>query len=61
MDNNTNNEELVSVIREMFEKIPFNKVFGLKVESISSDCVKTLFEMQDEWMGQYKWGCCMEG
>ena len=57
MDNCTNNEEFLSVINEMFsEKIPFNKILGLKVESINSDCVKTLFEMRGELMGNYKRG-----
>jgi uncharacterized protein (TIGR00369 family) len=57
MGNCTNDEEFLSVINEMFsEKIPFNKILGLKVESINSDCVKTLFEMRDELMGNYKRG-----
>jgi len=57
MNNYTDDEELLSVINEMFsEKIPFNKVLGLKVESIDSDCVKTLFKMRDDLMGNYKRG-----
>lgn len=57
MDNCTNDKEFLLVINEMFsEKIPFNKVLGLKVESINSDCVKILFEMRDELMGNYKRG-----
>jgi uncharacterized protein (TIGR00369 family) len=48
-------EEFLSISNELFsEKIPFNKLLGLKVESISPDCVKTLFEMRDELMGNYK-------
>jgi uncharacterized protein (TIGR00369 family) len=57
MDNCTRDEELFSVINEMFsEKIPFNKLLGLKVKSISPDCVKTSFEMRNEFMGYYKRG-----
>jgi uncharacterized protein (TIGR00369 family) len=57
MDNRPRDEEFVSVIKEMFsEKIPFNKMLGLKVESISSDYVKTFFEMRDELLGNYNRG-----
>jgi uncharacterized protein (TIGR00369 family) len=54
MDHPKTPEEFVSVINEMFEKIPFNKILGLKVESIGPDCVKTVFEMRDELMGNFK-------
>jgi len=57
MDNCTNDEEFVSAINEMFsEKIPFNKLLGIKVESISCEHVKALFRMRDELMGHYKRG-----
>jgi uncharacterized protein (TIGR00369 family) len=57
MDNCTNDEEFLSGIKEMFsEKIPFHKVLGLKVESISHERVKVLFQMRDELMGHYKRG-----
>jgi uncharacterized protein (TIGR00369 family) len=56
MDRFKHAKEFVYVINEMFEKIPFNKVLGLKVESISPDCVKTVFEMRDELMGNFKRG-----
>jgi uncharacterized protein (TIGR00369 family) len=49
-------EKYVSVINSMFEKIPFNKVLGLKVESIGIDYVKTIFSMRDELIGNYKRG-----
>ena len=54
MDHNKNGEEFVSIINEVFQKIPFNKTLGIKVESISFDYVKTFFEMRDELMGNYK-------
>jgi len=56
MDNRTSDEEFVSAIKKIFEKIPFNKVLGLKIESINSDCVKTQFEMRDELMGNFERG-----
>jgi uncharacterized protein (TIGR00369 family) len=50
-------EELFSVINEMFsEKIPFNKVLGLKVESINPERVKVSFETRDELIGHYTRG-----
>ena len=57
MDSCTNDEEFVSAVNEMFsEKIPFNKVLGLKVESISYERVRVSFQMRDELMGNYKRG-----
>jgi len=55
MNKFTNSKEFVSAINEIFnEKIPFNKVLGLKVESISYEKVKVTFQMQDKLMGHYK-------
>jgi len=54
MDDPKNAKEYVSVINEMFEKIPFNNVLGLKVESLGPGDVKTVFEMRDELVGNYK-------
>jgi len=57
MASRTNDEEFVSVVREIFsEKIPFIKVLGLKVESISYERVRVSFQMRDELMGNYKRG-----
>jgi uncharacterized protein (TIGR00369 family) len=56
MDSHTNDEEFVSAIKKIFEKIPFNQLLGLTVESISADCVKTLFEMRGELMGNFERG-----
>jgi uncharacterized protein (TIGR00369 family) len=56
MDQNKNREEFISVINEVFEKIPFNKIVGIKVESISAESVKTTFKMRNELMGNYKMG-----
>ena len=51
MDGPANDEEFVSAITEIWEKMPFNKVLGLRVESTNLDCVKTSFKMRDELMG----------
>ncbi|MBN1277215.1 MAG: thioesterase family protein [Deltaproteobacteria bacterium] len=57
MERRTNNEELVAAVNERFnEKIPFNKVLGLKVESISYKSVKVSFQMRHELMGHYNRG-----
>jgi len=57
MARSTNDEEFVSVVREIFsEKIPFIKVLGLKVESISYEGVRVSFQMRDELMGNHKRG-----
>ena len=57
MDNCTNDEDFLSGIKKIVnEKIPFHKVLGLKVESISYERVKVLFQMRDELMGHYKRG-----
>ncbi|HOP48790.1 MAG TPA: thioesterase family protein [Desulfobacteraceae bacterium] len=57
MDNCTNNKKLVAAINERFnEKIPFNKVLGLKVDSISYESVKISFQMRHDLLGHYNRG-----
>ncbi len=57
MDSFEKDEELFSVINEVFnEKIPFNKVLGLKVESISFEQAKIFFKMRNELIGNYMRG-----
>lgn len=57
MDTWTDDQEFVSAINEMYsEKIPFNKLLGLNVESISYDRVSVSFQMRYELMGHYKRG-----
>jgi uncharacterized protein (TIGR00369 family) len=54
MDREQNDEQLFSVITEMFnEKIPFNKVLGLEIATISYQRVKVHFSMGDELIGNY--------
>jgi uncharacterized protein (TIGR00369 family) len=54
MNHSKSTEEIIPFINELFDQIPFNKVLGLKVESVSLECVRTVFEMRDELMGNYK-------
>jgi uncharacterized protein (TIGR00369 family) len=57
MDSWTNDEEFFSAVHETFsERIPFNKLLGLKIESISYHRVRVSFQMRDELMGNYKRG-----
>jgi len=57
MRHNSGDNEFVSAVNEMFsEKIPFNRVLGLKVESISYEGVRVSFQMRDELLGHYKRG-----
>ena len=57
MDSRTDDEEFVAVVSEIFsEKVPFIKVLGLRVESISYERVRVSFQMRDELMGNYKRG-----
>jgi uncharacterized protein (TIGR00369 family) len=57
MDSFTKDEELFSVIRGIYnEKVPFHKVLGLKVESVSYERVKLVFEMQEKLVGNYMRG-----
>ena len=54
MDRKQNDEKLFGVINEMFnEKIPFNKVLGLRVAAIGYQQVKVRFDMRDELIGNY--------
>jgi len=57
MESCANDERFVSAINELFnEKIPFNRVLGLKVESISYERVRASLQMRNELMGHYKRG-----
>jgi uncharacterized protein (TIGR00369 family) len=47
-------DKLFSAIKEIFdEKIPFNKVLGLRVESLQFDRVMVKFEMNADLIGNY--------
>jgi uncharacterized protein (TIGR00369 family) len=49
------NDEFLSAVNEMFsEKIPFNRLLGLRIESMSPEGVTVAFRMRDELMGHRK-------
>ena len=57
MEELTNDGALFDVINDIFNrKIPFNKVLGLKVDSIRYDRVAVRFDMRDELIGNYMRG-----
>jgi uncharacterized protein (TIGR00369 family) len=56
VESHPNDEEIIAAAVEFFLKAPFNKVLGLKVESVHPDCVKTSFKMRDTLMGNYERG-----
>jgi|AntAceMinimDraft_16_1070373.scaffolds.fasta_scaffold09600_2 uncharacterized protein (TIGR00369 family) len=54
MSKNNKDQELFNRIKDIFnEKIPFNKVLGLKVESIEYNQVSITFNMRDQLIGNY--------
>lgn len=55
-------EPLFTALDEIFnEKIPFNKIIGLRIQSISSTEVKLFFEMRDELVGNLSLGILYGG
>lgn len=53
-DQKKNFDKLQQILRDLYErKIPFNKVLGLKIESLKMDDVRVKFEMRDEFIGNY--------
>jgi len=54
MHHHKGSARFITFVNELLGKIPFNSLIGLRMESITSDCVKTVFEMRDELVGNYK-------
>lgn len=51
------NQNIYSAIQTIFdEKIPFNKVLGLRIESLLVDHPRLRFDMRDELIGNYQRG-----
>jgi uncharacterized protein (TIGR00369 family) len=47
----------LQMLRKLYEqKIPFNKVLGLKIESLNIEDVRVKFEMKDAFIGNYVQG-----
>ena len=54
VDQKMDYEGFFQVLTEMYEqKIPFNKVLGLRVKSLKLEEVKLKFEMKEEFIGNY--------
>lgn len=54
MEAQKNDEQLISLMTEYFnEQIPFNKVLGIKVDSMSSESVSASLQMREELLGHY--------
>jgi acyl-coenzyme A thioesterase PaaI-like protein len=53
MDSVTDDEELFSSMERINEKVPFHKVLGIKVKSISFDRVQLSLKMRDEFVGNF--------
>jgi len=50
-------DKIWHILSELYErKIPFNKVLGLKIESLKMEDVRVKFEMKDEFIGNYVHG-----
>jgi len=50
-------DHLLEILREVFEqKIPFNKVLGLKLKSLDINGACLTFEMRDDLIGNYTHG-----
>jgi uncharacterized protein (TIGR00369 family) len=56
-DRKIDRAKLFEILREMYEQnIPFNKVLGLRVESLELENVRIKFDMKDEFIGNYVHG-----
>lgn len=53
MDSVTDDEALFSSMERINEKVPFHKVLGIKVKSISFDRVQLSLKMRDEFVGNF--------
>ncbi len=50
-------DDRMQMLRKLYEdKIPFNKVLGLKIESLEIDDVRIKFEMKDAFIGNFVQG-----
>jgi uncharacterized protein (TIGR00369 family) len=56
-DQNKGFDKICNILHELYErKIPFNKVLGLKIESLKMDNVCIKFKMEDDFIGNYVQG-----
>jgi len=56
-DQKKSSNKIWKILRELYErKIPFNKVLGLKIESLKMEDVRVKFEMKEAFIGNYVHG-----
>jgi uncharacterized protein (TIGR00369 family) len=56
-DQKKNFDKIWQILHELYEgKIPFNKVLGLKIESLKIEDVRIKFEMKADFIGNYVQG-----
>lgn len=56
-DQKKSSDKIWKILCEMYErKIPFNKVLGLKIESLKMEDVRVKFDMKDAFIGNYVHG-----
>ena len=56
-DKTMDTDDRMQMLRKLYEnKIPFNKVLGLKIESFDIDDVRIKFEMKDAFIGNFVQG-----
>jgi uncharacterized protein (TIGR00369 family) len=46
-------DEILSMVHSVFEQIPFNKVLGLAIESLTADRARLKIEMKDKLVGNF--------
>lgn len=53
----TDFDTLMTILKELYEeKLPFNRVLGLRVRSMTSERVQVGFEMKESLIGNYRMG-----
>ena len=56
-DQKKSSDKIWKILCEMYErKIPFNRVLGLKIESLKMEDVRVMFDMKDAFIGNYVHG-----
>ncbi|MCP4110493.1 MAG: thioesterase family protein [Desulfobacteraceae bacterium] len=56
-DQNIQLTKLLDIVREVHEKkLPFNRVLGLKIDSLTTDKVCVKFDMKQELIGNFVYG-----
>ncbi len=45
--------DLIRVVRDLFTRIPFNKLLGLEIDELTHDHARVSFSMRDELVGNF--------